>query len=125
MVIRISEDVDKLKESNRIGYGFMIRNMNTGYIYLYWYENKDLAEQNLTIAELMSDEDNYDYDCFQDDANTILDTADGTMDEINWRTDIDYYIENGKKVYVYHSYLFPDDEYVELIDGKSWVDLYF
>ena len=117
--------VDSFDDAKCIGYGFLIRNMNTAYINLYWYRSEDLAKQNLTIAELMSDEDNYDYDSFEDDVDTIVSTADGVVEEIDWRHDIDYFNKDGREVCAYNTYTFDDDEYVELIDGEHWVDLYF
>ena len=117
--------VDSFDDAKCIGYGFLIRNMNTAYLNLYWYRSEDLAKQNLTIAELMSDEDNYDYDSFEDDVDTIVNTADGVVEEIDWRHDIDYFNKDGREICAYNSYTFDDDEYVELIDGENWVDLYF
>ena len=114
------DDVNNLDKSNRIGYGFIIRDMNSGYETVVSYANEHLAKQELTIAELMEDGTNYDYFGYDDDLRDMADLTNAIFEEIDWMHDIDEFVRDGKKVCVYGS----DDGYVELINGDISVDLY-
>ena len=115
------DNSEYLDNDNCLGYGIQIRNMNSGYIDLLCYNTKDLATQNLTIAELMEDSDNYDADYYEDDFNTIYGTTDNLFQEIDYRRDLDNGRIYGKeKVLVYGN----DDGFYVVIN-KIPVDLYF
>jgi hypothetical protein len=115
------DDVDNLDDGSCRGYGLLVRNMNTGYITLLCYNSKDLAEQNLTIGKLMEDETNYDYSMYDEDLDIIFSTAKFVVEEIDARNDINFYKEDGKKVYVYGD----DEDYYEIINDGMWIDLYY
>ena len=85
------------------------------------YNSKDLAEQNLTIGKLMEDETNYDYSMYDEDLDIIFSTAKFVVEEIDARNDINFYKEDGKKVYVYGD----DEDYYEIINDGMWIDLYY
>lgn len=115
------DNADYLDNDNCLGYAIQIRSMNTGYIDLLCYNTKYLAEQNLTIAELMDNETNYDADVYEDDFNTIYGTADNVIEEIDFRHDL----ENGKIYGEENALVYGNDEGFYVVINKIPVDLYF
>lgn len=115
------DNADYLDNNNCLGYAIQLRNMNTGYIDLLCYNTKYLAEQNLTIAELMDNETNYDTDVYEDDFNTIYGTADNIIEEIDFRRDL----ENGKIYGEENALVYGNDEGFYVVMNKIPVDLYF
>ena len=115
------DNADYLDNDNCLGYAIQIRNMNTGYIDLLCYNTKDLATQNLTIAELMGNETNYDVDVYEDDFNTIYGTTDNIIQEIDFRRDL----EDGKIYGKENALVYGDDDGFYIVINKIPVDLYF
>ena len=115
------DNANYLDNNNCLGYVIQLRNMNTGYIDLLCYNTKYLAEQNLTIAELMDNETNYDTDVYEDDFNTIYGTADNVIEEIDFRRDL----ENGKIYGEENALVYGDDDGFYVVINKIPVDLYF
>ena len=115
------DNANYLDNDNCLGYAIQIRSMNTGYIDLLCYNTKDLATQNLTIAELMGNETNYDVDVYEDDFNTIYGTTDNIIQEIDFRRDL----ENGKIYGKEDVLVYGNDDGFYVIMNKIPVDLYF
>ena len=115
------DNANYLDNNNCLGYAIQLRNMNTGYIDLLCYNTKYLAEQNLTIAELMDNETNYDANVYEDDFNTIYGTADNVIEEIDFRRDL----ENGKIYGEKNAIVYGNDDGFYVVINKIPVDLYF
>ena len=95
--------------------------MNSGYIDLLCYNTKDLATQNLTIAELMENSDNYDSTYYEEDFDTIYGTTDNLFQEIDYRRDLD----NGKIYGKERVLVYGNDDGFYVVINKIPVDLFF
>lgn len=113
-------DVDNLEERNCKGYAVQLYNMDSAYTYLLCFNDTHISlEKNRLRAEDIYEDINSiiqrsedfttdaEWDEYQIELDNAFYNADKVIDEIDTRRDIDYYKENGKKVYVYGN----DDKY--------------
>lgn len=126
-------DVNNLEKRNCKGYAVQLHNMDSGYIYLLCFcqPSISLEKNRLRADEIYEDinsiiqrsEDfttDAEWDEYQIELDNAFYSADKVFDEIDFRRDIDFYKENGKKVYVYGN----DDEYYIIYNDVA-LSVYF